>query len=161
QLALQHRGAIVINPQCAATVAVQYMEVHQLAVANLTQDILMEPLLGIADRPAKIARLLEQIDELIEGVEIQLVQPLADGDNPLIIAVRKEITSVTFRSLLQCCTNLALARGAPGRGDQGFEPIDVQLKCGCGPPVQRSSANLKILIERRKALPQMMECVAQ
>jgi hypothetical protein len=151
----------VVDAQCAGAVAVQRVELHQPAVADLAQRVVVQQARRVPDRRAQVAQRFEQIDQLLQRFEIDLAQALADREHPLIVALREQIAPVVFKSLFERRTDITLAGSAPGRGDQRLELIDIQLKRGRGPPVQRSCANLEILVDRWKALPQMMQRVAQ
>jgi hypothetical protein len=160
QLALEGGRARVVGPQRPRAVAAGVVQPHQHPVGRLVQGVVPQQPLGVGDRLGLVAALLEQRGEALQGVEVAAVEPLALGEQPLVVAALQQLAAVEVGGLPPG-GQLGVAARRLRPGDRLLEGVDVQPGGGVGPPPQGPRGHLQEPVGLAQGAPQVVEQVAQ
>jgi hypothetical protein len=99
ELALQRRGAGVVDAQGSRPVAAGVVQPHQRPVGLLVQRVVAQQPLRVADRAAGVAARLQQRGDALQRVEVAGPQPLALAQQPLVVASLEEVAAIQLDRL--------------------------------------------------------------
>ena len=130
QLALKRRRAEMIDAQRAGAISVERVEAHQPPVGRLVQRIRAQEALSILDGRRIITFVLAENDEVLQRVEKRLAQPLAFGQEPLVVGRGQELATVEVYCLRaggprHISTALSHRGGCFRRGFRERHEIDI------------------------------------
>ncbi len=91
----------MVDAQRPGPVAAQGPKAHQPPVARLVQWVVSQQALGVAQRLIVLAFLFQQLDQLLHGPDVGLVQPLPLGQDPIVVTTGQQLAAHTARCPLQ------------------------------------------------------------
>ena len=129
----EDRDARPIDTQRTGSILVRRVEAHQPADDTLVEGIEAQALIGAFDRRPEVALLLKQPDQPVEDAQMLVRQPLALGQDPLVVDGREEHAAVAVDGVLEGLSRgsgLRLVVGG-GRGRHGpLVIVDVDRQVG-------------------------------
>jgi len=164
QLLTQGRGAGIEGAHHAGAIAGQRVQAHQPPMGCLVQWIRAEQALGARDGGREVLRFLQALRQPLGGRQGGLVQPFADGGDPIIVAIGEQVAGIGRDG---CAQRRALGRRVAGlRGGRGarqrrLEFRHVQRDRRVRLPADRVAVELQPARARGQSIAQPVQQVAQ
>ena len=130
-----------------------------MAAGGFMQGVVAQQALGMVDRATVVAALLEQQDQLLQGVEEALRQPGAFEQEPVVVAARQQVAAIGRDRGSSRPARAALA--ASGLGQRGLELGDIQRKRRIPAPAHCLVGDFQVGLGSGQPVAQHVEELAQ
>ena len=150
ELALQRRRAHVVDAQRSRAVAARVVQAHEQPVGLLSQRVVADQALGVAERRGRIAALVRLAHEPLERVAVQVAQPLALLEQPVVVAALEQVARVGLDGRLQ-----------PALRERLLEVGDVEPQRRLVPPPEHARPDVDEPVRVGERAPQVVQDVAQ
>jgi hypothetical protein len=101
------------------------VEPHQVLVGRLGQRVVPQQALGHLDRRRVLVLLFVKLDQLLKRCQKELLETLALGQNPIVVAARQQIAAIDLGRLLQGDTGRDLVAGLLGQRQRLLKISDI------------------------------------
>ena len=131
-----------------------------MAAGGFMQGVVVQQALCVDDRAAVVATLLEQQDQLLQGIEEAFRQPGAFEQEPVIVAARQQVAAVGRDRAFQRGQARA-PLGTCGVDQRGLELGDIQRKRRIPAPAHRLVGDFQVGLGLGQPVAQCVEELPQ
>ena len=140
----------MVGAQRSRTVTARVVGAHQQPVGLFAQRVVADEALRRADRRGPVAALLRLAGESLERVEVEIAQPLALLEQPVVVAALEQIARVRPDRVVQ-----------PAVRERLLEDGDVQPQRRVGTPLKRPWPDVDQAVGIRHRSPQGVQDMAE